>query len=120
MSYKRQLRGLGDASSCGAGQTFYGNVTFAGVKGQCLTADQYNTCKSTGMYAGQPCTVDSGSGSSTAGTVGSIVGALLGGLLNKPQPASAPVIVQQGMSTTTKVALIGGGAVLVGLLLARR
>lgn len=50
------LRGLG-APTCGPGQTYRSDVTFANVTGQCVTDAQYAECKSKGTVYGQPCAV---------------------------------------------------------------
>lgn len=111
MSY--HLKGFGDASACGPGQTFYSNVTFGGVRGQCMTPAQYEDCKKGSIY-GKPCIVNT-----AGGIVSSIVGALTSPV-TKPSisPQLAPA-ARSGVSTTTVVA-VGGAALLAAILLARR
>jgi len=76
---RRLYSDLGADPTCGVNQTYRSDVTFAGVKGQCMTADQYAECKSTGKVFGQPCTVSSGGFLSS---IGSGIKSIFGGALN--------------------------------------
>lgn len=106
------LLGALGSSSCGAGQTYRSNVTYAGRKGQCMTDAQYEQCKATGQYGGQPCNV--------APTLAETVTGIL--TVFAPTPAQvAPVVVPSGgMSTTTKLAIAAGAVGLVAVLALRK
>ena len=107
--------GLGTTYGCGADQTMRNDVTYAGIKGQCMTDAQYAECKSTGKVFGQPCGVDTG-GDSGSGAEGAILGVLTSFFAPpKPTMPTGPAMAprQQGMSQSTMIAL-GIGA--VGLL----
>lgn len=68
---RRSYSDLG-ATECGPGQTYRGDVTFANVKGQCMTDAQYAECKSKGMIYNQACTVSTG-GDGVLGTIGGVL-----------------------------------------------
>jgi len=121
MSYlpkRRSLLGLGDASSCGADQVWDPNVTYLGIKGQCMPRSSYTASQlvDPNAYPG----IVKTAGSSSSSLASSILGTLLGGLLNKSTPAQTPVVVQQpsGVSTTT-IAIVGAAA-LAAVLIATR
>lgn len=121
---RRGMSGLGGASDCSPSQSFYPNLTFAGVTGQCSTPTEAAAALKSGAATGN---LDGASG----GTYGAPDGSGLSSFLKSvasifgsavaPTPAAPgmPVVQQSGMSTTTKVA-IAGGAVLVVALLATR
>ena len=96
---------LGGASDCGADQEWDASCSYAGVTGQCVP-------KGTAGHAAG-CTYPSG-WDKAAGVIGGFLSAVTGG----PKP-SAPVVVQTGMSTTTKVALAGAAALGLVLILRR-
>jgi hypothetical protein len=111
----RVSRGMAlGGTSCGAGQTYRGNVTFNGVQGQCMTDAQYATCKSTGKYAGMPCQVGTDYSSIASGLLSIFAPAPSSGL-----PAGA-LVAPSGMSTTTKLALAAGAVALVAVIATRR
>lgn len=111
MSYSRQSLG---STSCSAGQSYRGDVIYNGLKGQCLTAQQYADCKA-GKIAG--CSM-----APASSTASSIVSSLVSVLTKPAAPAVTNLQVQpvsSGVSTTTIVA-VAGGAVVLALLLSRR
>lgn len=110
----RSSRGMAlGGTSCGAGQTYRGNVTFNGIQGQCMTDAQYNECKSTGKYAGMPCKVSTDYSSIAQGLLSIFVPASTG------LPSGA-VVAPSGMSTTTKLAIAAGAVALVAVIATRR
>ena len=122
MSYHRNRAGLSGAESCGPNQIYYPDVTFAGVKGQCMTAAQYNECKSTGRYAGQACTVAAATSGGTSWT-DKLWDAAKSVVVAKVTPAPVyqqTTVAAPGMSTTTKIAIAGAAAVGLVLILRSR
>jgi hypothetical protein len=114
----RNLSGLGGVESCGSTQVWDPNITFMGVKGQCMPRANYSAAQLVDPNA-YPGTVKSNepSGPSAASQ---IVGALIGGLVT-PKPAQqvayqAPA--SSGISTGT--VLIGLGALAAVVIIATR
>lgn len=115
----RSMGALGGASDCGAGQVWYPNLVFAGIKGQCATPTQAQQYLSSGMATGNLNTTDdsaSSGGGFNWGGAGQAAGGILSAVFG-PKPAQ-PTVVQQGMSPTTMVVI--GGAALLGLALIMR
>lgn len=106
---------LGGASDCGAGQTWYPNLTYAGVTGQCATPALAQSILSSGQATGNlNTTADSSTGGLLAGA-GQIAGGLLSNLFGPKPPTTPAVAPSSGMSPTTMVLI--GGAGLLGLAL---
>lgn len=122
MSYFRKpYSGLGDVSSCGADQVWDPNISFFGTQGQCMPRANYTPDQLVNPNVIPGVVKTKGGGGSAAGD---FFKNLLGGLAaGAATPAQVPVIIapaQSGMSTTTKLALAGGAALLLVALLAKR
>lgn len=112
--HRRHLSGLGGVESCGANQVWDPNVTFNGIKGQCMPRSNYAASDLVDPSASPGVVKDKSSGFNWGG--------LLQAFVQPAAPAPAPtVIVQQapGMSTTTKIAIAGGAALLLVVLATR-
>jgi hypothetical protein len=117
MSYfrNRSMSGLGGAESCGPNQIWSPDYVYSGIKGQCLSVEQYKAWEAkkaaaaTGTTKSEPSWADK---LLTAAT--SVVSAKL-----TPAPVTQITTTGGGgMSTTTKLAI--GGAAALGLLLVLR
>ncbi len=116
MSYRRTvLSPLGGVESCGPQQVWDPNATFNGIKGQCMPRSNYEASQLVDPNA-YPGTVKTTAGSSFNW------GGLFTAIFKPSTPApAAPIVVQPapGMSTTTKVALASGAALLLVLIATR-
>lgn len=114
------IAGLGGASDCGAGQTWYPNVTYAGVTGQCVNNSMVDSSGNIHMPDGTVLSASAAGPSGSSADITSIIGAsagILGKLFgSQPQPVVMPA--QGGMDTTTLLVL--GGLGLGALLLLTR
>lgn len=81
---------MGADPTCGPGQVYHSDVTWAGIKGQCLTDAQYNECKSTGKFGGQPCSASSGGVFDTIKSIGGALVGLWGQSKTAPTPVQQP------------------------------
>lgn len=124
MSYfrknRRGLSGLGGVENCGPDQVWDPNIEFYGIKGQCAPRANYSASQLENPNA-IPGVVKSKSGSSSS-TAGDILKSILGVMSAPAAAPMAPVYVAPaaGMSSTTKIAIAGGAALLVVALLASR
>ena len=126
MSYFRKpLLGLGGVEACGNDQVWDPNIvvnagTAYELRGQCMPRGNYSASdlENVSAYPGVVKTKGAGGGGAASG-FWSIFSSL-----TSPAPVAAPVYIQQpmssGMSTTTKVALAGGAAILLLALLASK
>lgn len=126
MSYfrkgRRGLSGLGGVENCGPDQVWDPNVEFYGIKGQCMPRKNYSASQLENPNA-IPGVVKTAGASSGPSTAQNVISSILGVLT---APAAAPVApvyyppAQSGMSSTTKLALAAGGALLLVAVIASR
>lgn len=129
MSYFRRngrggLLGLGGVENCGNDQVWDPNVvvnagTAYEIKGQCMPRGNYaaSDLENVNAYPGVVKTKGASSGGSKVGIVSSILGVLTAPAAPGPVIISGP---SSGMSTTTKLALAGGAALVLVAVLAKR
>lgn len=118
MSYfrnPRSLSGLGGAESCGPNQVWSPDYVYAGVKGQCLSLEQFKA------WEAQKAAASTGSTSSGPSIWDKLLSSATTIVSAKLTPAPVTQINTTGgggMSMTTKVAI--GGAAALGLVLILR
>jgi LPXTG-motif cell wall-anchored protein len=119
MSYIRtSCMGLSGAESCGANQIWSPDYVFQGVKGQCLSLEQYKA------WEAQKAAAAAGVKPAEKSWWESLIGGATEVLKAKVTPAPVTQITttapDAGMSTTTKVAIAGAAALGLVLLLRKR